>query len=133
MARKERERVNNKKLGNDYEQQLCKELADAGFWVHNFANRTNGQPADIIAVRDGESLLIDAKVCSDGKFRLSRIEENQHLAMKKWRQCGNGSGCFALLVDNNTYILAYEAIMAAGRTVLSREFIKTYGLGVEDF
>lgn len=124
--------MSNKKLGNDYEQQLCKELADAGFWVHNFANRSNGQPADIIAVKNGKSFLIDAKVCSDGKFRLSRIEENQHLAMKKWRKCGNGSGCFALLVDGSTYILPYEAMMMEGETVLSNEFIKNVGLGVDE-
>lgn len=124
--------MNNKKLGNDYEQQLCKELADAGFWVHNFANRTNGQPADIIAVKNGVPYLIDAKVCSDGKFRLSRIEDNQHLAMKRWRKCGNGSGCFALLVDGSTYILPYEAIMMECETVLSNEFIKNVGLGVDE-
>lgn len=124
--------MSNKKLGNDYEQQLCKELADAGFWVHNFANRQNGQPADIIAVKNGVPYLIDAKVCSDGKFRLSRIEENQHLAMKKWKMCGNGSGGFALLVDDITYILPYEVIMQCEGNVLSKEFIKTYGLGVDE-
>ena len=54
----------NKKLGNDFEQELCEILADAGYWVHNFANRKNGQPADIIAVRSGGAYLIDAKVCT---------------------------------------------------------------------
>ena len=124
--------MSNKKLGNDYEQQLCKELADAGFWVHNFANRQNGQPADIIAVKNGVPYLIDAKVCSDGKFRLSRIEDNQHLAMKRWKNCGNGSGGFALLVDDVTHILPYEVIMQCEGNVLSKEFIKTYGLGVNE-
>ena len=45
----------NKKLGNDFEQELCQILADAGYWVHNFANRKNGQPADIIAVKNGKA------------------------------------------------------------------------------
>ena len=25
----------NKKLGNDFEQELCQILADAGYWTHN--------------------------------------------------------------------------------------------------
>ena len=36
----------NKKLGSDFEQEVCQELAKEGYWVHNFANRKNGQPAD---------------------------------------------------------------------------------------
>ena len=32
-------KVINKKLGNDFEQELCEIFADAGYWVHNFANR----------------------------------------------------------------------------------------------
>lgn len=122
--------MSNKKIGNDYEQQLCKELADAGFWVHNFANRQNGQPADIIAVKNGASYLIDAKVCGDGKFRISRIEDNQHLAMKKWRKCGNGSGYFAFLVDGKTYFLSYEDVVHSGYRVLPKEYITKYGISV---
>ena len=79
----------NKKLGNDFEQELCQILADAGYWTHNFANRKNGQPADIIAVRSGGAYLIDAKVCSYEVFPFKRIEETQHLAMDMWLECGN--------------------------------------------
>ena len=38
----------NKKIGSDLEQEVCRLLAEQGYWVHNFANRTNGQPVDII-------------------------------------------------------------------------------------
>ena len=88
----------NKKLGNDFEQEVCKKLADRGFWVHNFANRANGQPADMIAVKNGLAYLIDAKVVSGKRFQVSRIEENQVLAMKKWfNDTGLPAGfCFKL-------------------------------------
>ena len=66
----------NKKLGSDFEQEVCQELAQEGYWVHNFANRKNGQPMDIIAVRENIACLIDAKVCTNGIFKISRIEEN---------------------------------------------------------
>ena len=59
----------NKKLGSDFEQEVCQELAKEGYWVHNFANRKNGQPMDVIAVMDNKAILIDAKVCSDGVFK----------------------------------------------------------------
>lgn len=48
----------NKKLGSDFEQEVCQELAKEGYWVHNFANRKNGQPADIIAAKRDCILLI---------------------------------------------------------------------------
>lgn len=92
----------NKKLGNDFEQEVCKTLALNGYWVHNFANRTNGQPADIIAVKDGVACLIDAKVCSNGVFQTSRIEENQVLSMKRWFACGNRAVMFWLQLPDKT-------------------------------
>ena len=45
----------NKKIGNDFEKELCEILADAGCCVHNFANRKNGHPADKIAAKNCNS------------------------------------------------------------------------------
>ena len=100
----------NKKLGNDFEQELCEILADAGYWVHNFANRKNGQPADIIAVKNGGAYLIDAKVCSYEVFPFRRIEENQQLAMDMWIECGNTTPYFALKCRNDIYMLDWNTI-----------------------
>lgn len=44
----------------------------------------SGQPADIIAVNKYNAILIDAKVCKNDRFSLSRIEDNQYLAMSYW-------------------------------------------------
>ena len=65
--------MNNKKLGNSFETELCEILSKNGFWVHLLNANRAGQPADILAVRNKVSYLIDAKVCSEGKFPLSRI------------------------------------------------------------
>ena len=43
--------MSNKKIGNDFEKELCEVLAEYGFWVHNFTQNQDGQPADIIAVK----------------------------------------------------------------------------------
>ncbi len=92
----------NKKLGNDFEQEVCRTLAQEGFWVHNFANRKNGQPMDIIAVIDNKPILIDAKVCSNGIFKTSRIEENQVLSMRRWFQTGSNLAMLWLKLSDGT-------------------------------
>ena len=120
----------NKKLGNDFEQELCEILADAGYWVHNFANRKNGQPADIIAVKSGGAYLIDAKVCSYEIFPFKRIEDNQHLAMDMWLECGNIEPYFALKCRNDIYMVGYRTIkdlMKKGKKQLNLEDMNKYG------
>lgn len=101
----------NKKLGNDFEAELCGILFEHGFWVHNLAQNASGQPADIIAVRNGRAYLIDCKVCSDGKFDLRRVEENQDSAMKLWKECGNWNGLFALRLEDEIRMMGYEDII----------------------
>ena len=120
----------NKKLGNDFEGELCGILADAGFWAHNFANRKNGQPADIIAVRSGGAYLIDAKVCSYEVFPFRRIEDNQRLAMDIWLECGNTTPYFALKARNEIYMVAYTTVIELirkGKKQLNFEEINKYG------
>ena len=120
----------NKKIGNDFEQELCEILADAGYWVHNFANRKNGQPADIIAVKDGDAYLIDAKVCSYEIFPFKRIEDNQHLAMDMWIECNNIEPYFSLKCRNEIYMVGYRTIkdlMKKGKKQLNLEDMNKYG------
>ena len=102
--------MTNKKLGNDFEADLCEMLAKEGFWAHNFTQTQVGQPADIIAVKNEMAFLIDAKVCSDNKFPLSRIEENQKNSMELWHDCKNGTGWFAFLIENEVFMMAYTNI-----------------------
>ncbi len=102
--------ISNKSLGNAFERELCELLAGAGFWAHNLAQNQSGQPADIIAVRDGQAYLIDCKVCSKGKFNLRRVEENQDSAMNLWRHCGNNSGLFAIKLDGQIYMMSHQHI-----------------------
>lgn len=71
----------NKTLGNHFEGELCELLAENGFWAHNLAQNQAGQPADVIAVKNDVAILIDCKVCSNDRFSLSRIEDNQEMAM----------------------------------------------------
>ena len=121
----------NKKLGNDFEHELCEILADAGYWVHNFANRKNGQPADIIAVKNGKAYLIDAKECTWEIFPLRRIEYNQELSMGLRIECGNTTPYFALKARNEIYMVSYEFIKELaeqGKKQLNFEDMNKYGV-----
>ena len=103
--------MSNKKIGNDFENEFCEILSENGFWVHNLAQNQVGQPADVIAVRDGGSFLIDCKVCITGRFQLNRIEENQQLAMKHWVDMGNEEAWFALKIENSIVMMRYSDLM----------------------
>ena len=88
--------MNNKKLGDLFENELAQTLSRKGFWVYITKSKIGGQPADIIAARNHIPYLIDCKVCSDNSFDTARIEENQKNAMYLFDKCGNNNGFFAL-------------------------------------
>ena len=112
--------MSNKKSGNQFETELCELLSAYGFWCHNMAQNSAGQPADVIAVRNGKAYLIDCKVCSTDKgFALSRMEENQDLAMKLWNECGNGQGWFAMKLPNDEIFMVPHFLIKALRHVQS--------------
>jgi Holliday junction resolvase len=125
--------MNNKTIGNSFEQELCGMLFEFGFWVHLLNANKAGQPADIIAARNNKAYLIDAKVCSDNTFPLSRVEENQDLAMELWKDCGNGLGWFALKIDSGIYMLSHYCIKAYSekQSSLSAKEIVELGLPLE--
>lgn len=103
--------TSNRKLGNDFETEFCEILAEHGFWVHNFALKKSGQPADVIAVKERLPFLIDCKVCENDRFPFSRIEENQRLSMELWNKCENGQGWFALKTSKGIYMIPLEVLM----------------------
>lgn len=125
----------NKKIGNDFEREFCELLAAEGFWVHNLAMNSAGQPADVIAVRNGKAFLIDCKHCSGKGFDLRRIEENQQFAMKLWEERGNGVGWFALKVKESIYMICYEVLCEARShfTTIPNDVIETIGTRFEEW
>lgn len=125
--------MSNKALGNSFEEELCEILSNYGFWSHNLAQNKSGQPADVIAVRNKVSHLIDAKVCSNNTFPFSRIEENQDLAMDLWRECGNGIGWFALKIsdtDTQIYMISHYTMKAYRNQQKSLSAKEIFELGI---
>lgn len=130
--------MTNKKLGNDFETELCDILSTHGFWCHNMAMNHSGQPADIIAVRNSVAYLIDAKVCTHDKFPIDRIEENQRTAMELWSLCGNGTAWFAFALEDSGHeivMISYDAIVdiAMTRKTLTRKFFDEWGYSLREW
>lgn len=119
----------NKKIGNDFEIEFCEMLYKEGFWVHNLAMNQAGQPADVIAVKNGKAHLIDCKVCTGKKFTLSRIEENQHLAMDLWWERGNGYGWFAIKIEDNIYMVDSHVLKYFSKTQSSMNERELFNVG----
>ena len=127
--------MSNKKLGNDFESEFCETLADEGFWTHNMAQNAAGQPADVIAVKDGEAYLIDCKVCSRNRFQFDRIEDNQRFSMELWRECGNGEGWFALQFASQVYMVDLPSMWNCKNrhSSMTEELAATYGTTLGDW
>lgn len=126
-------KMTNKKCGNDFEKELCEMLSEWGFWCHNMAQNAAGQPADVIAVKGKTAYLIDCKVCSNNRFPLSRVEENQHFAMEWWKQCGNGEGWFALKVNDEIIMIPHFSMVTLSyeKSALNLTDIREYGTPLE--
>ena len=121
----------NRRVGTGFEKQLCMSLSGYGFWAHNLAQNSQGQPFDIIAARNGKSYPIDCKDCAKDIFKMERIEENQSSAMFLWRETGNGEGWFALRMMNGAvYFLPFSKLESLSllKTVLSASEIRQFGV-----
>ena len=123
----------NKKIGNDFETEFCELLFQKGFWTHHLAQNAAGQPADVIAVRNGEAHLIDCKVCTNNEFSLSRIEENQTLSMALWSDSGNGMGWFAIKIEGEIVMISQWVLeyLSHKKKVLNQHDIHMNGLTFE--
>lgn len=128
--------MNNKQAGNNFEREFCEQLARDKFWAHFMGGSKNGQPADIIAVRNEHAYLIDTKDCQNDRFVLSRIENNQDMAMRYWEMCGNNQGIFALNTSKGVYMLRYGVVQVleiAGIKSLNMQAIEQYCTPYEEW
>lgn len=129
--------MSNKALGTAFEEELAEILHRHGYWVHLLRQTETGQPADMIAVRNQRAFLIDAKVCSNDSFPLSRVEENQELAMRAWATAGNDSPWFALKTTDGIFMIPYSYFFRVkqwgGTKGLNRNGIKRWGFALEEW
>lgn len=102
--------MSNKSNGTAFEKEFARMLSDEGFWVHCLKDNANGQPFDVIAAKDGRSYVFDCKDCQTARYTLSRMEENQHNAMKLWAATGNQPGLFAVRFVGRIYLIPHRML-----------------------
>ena len=127
---------NNRKVGTTFERDLCLSLSGYGFWCHNLAQNSQGQPFDVIASRNGKSHPIDCKACARDIFKMERVEENQSSAMLLWRDTGNGEGWFAMKMANGAvFFIAFSKLeeLSLTKTALSASEIKRHGVSLREW
>lgn len=97
--------MNNKKIGNDFEQEYAEILSKNGWWVTLLTPKKHigSQPADIIAVKNNKAILIDCKTSESHLFPISRIESNQRNAYKKFNKCGNDNYYLVIKYNQKNY------------------------------
>lgn len=129
----------NKVDGNNFEDKLCKALFKVGYWAHNLAQNRYGQPADIIAGKNGKVYLIDAKVVSTEKgFELSRMEDNQDLAMSLWEERIGNCCWFCIWYKqtgdyNDVFMVSHDTIVRlkqSGKSYLTFDDAQLYGVRI---
>lgn len=79
----------NKKIGNEYEEKLVQLLASEGWWCHCFAYKPEGQPCDVVALKNNVPFLVDVKHCAEDRFSFNNIQPNQKNCFKLAYQRGN--------------------------------------------
>lgn len=130
-------RMSNKSEGTIFEKEFAQILSEHGFWAHRMQDNANGQPFDVIAAKNGETLVFDCKNCSGERFYFRRIEENQRNAMRLWQECGNPEGIFAVKYANNEIFLfslsELEEAEKNGIRYIAGSHAKYYGSRLEDW
>lgn len=111
--------MNNKQLGTEFENEMCKELSEAGYWVHFVTpDKRGAQPFDIIAVKHNLPFAIDCKTSVKRIFSIERLEDNQILAFEKWERCGNRNAFIAIKYKEQILLLQYHQLKAMGKVDL---------------
>ena len=91
------------------ERRVAETLAANGYWVHRIQDNYNGQPFDMIAIKENKAYCIECKHCVGSVFKFSRIEFNQRNAFYKLQRCKT-DGYIAIQFNNNNefYLIDYN-------------------------
>lgn len=101
------QKINNKKIGNEFENKVCESLAKRGFWAHPLHPAPDGsQPFDIIALSKDSKLAIDCKALEKNRFPLSRVEDNQETAFTLLHSLGIYDTYFVIQISENEVVFA---------------------------
>ena len=104
-------------VGNETEDYIAKFFKSKGYWAYITPKKFNGQPIDIIAIKESNAWLVDAKHLrkEDKSFPFSRIEPNQRNSMeyaKKFAKVENIGFCICWdICPGKVFFLHYDKLI----------------------
>ena len=118
--------MNNKRIGSTFEKEMAEMLSEKGYWVTLLEPRGHigSQPCDLIAIKCNKPMLIDCKTSKSHLFPISRIEENQWNASRRYFDCGNLDYYIAIKYNEDIYMIPIDTIDKKAKTIDLREQIR---------
>lgn len=95
--------MQNTTIGTNFEKDLAQILSKNGFWVRMDSRGRNGQTVDLIACKNNVPYLIECKYCKSEYFDMRRVENNQNMALKRFKLCGNTNTFFVFSTPSGVY------------------------------
>lgn len=108
------------KVGNQFEKELCNFFADRHYYViYNEKGITGSQPFDVLIIRDNICFAIECKNLENktGVFNTDRIEANQILAYKRFKECRNHNFILAIKWNDNVYFINFDLLEYYGKSI----------------
>lgn len=112
--------LKSQKNGKKFEEELCWWFRKNGFYPEYHEKSISGsQNGDITAIKNNIAFKIEAKNLdnSTGRFPLDRIEQNQTLAYKTYRECGNSNYIIAVKWNNNVYFIDFGILQFFNKSI----------------
>ena len=106
--------------GKTFEIQLCWWLRKNGYYPEYHEKSASGsQNGDITAIKDNIAYKIECKNLenSTGRFPLSRIEMNQTLSYKAFKECGNSNYILAIRWGDNVYFIDFGLVQFYDKSI----------------
>lgn len=110
--------------GKNFEIQLCYWLKENGYYPEYHEKSVSGsQSSDVTAIKNNIAFKIECKNLSSttGRFPLSRIEMNQSLSYRAYRDCHNTNYVLAICWNDCVYFLDFGIIQFFKKSIDLKE------------
>lgn len=121
--------------GREFEIKMCNYLFKKGYYVIYMEKGVTGsQPCDIVAIKDNIAILLECKNLENknGIFTLDRVEQNQRLSSKRFKECGNYGFYLAIQWKNAVYMVNFELLKHFDGSLDLKKFEPDWRWGDED-
>jgi len=110
----------SQKVGKSFEEELCWWFRNNGYYPEYHEKSASGsQNGDITIIRHNIATKVECKhlAAKNGLFPLSRIESNQWLAYKTFKECKNNNMVLAILWCDSVYFIQFDLLQFFDKSI----------------